>query len=221
MDNLPKLLETRRRAASLLPLVVLWGVMVAGGYFALVRYAATPGNARNPPKQMPTDMDRVLVDDQPVLFVFIHPLCPCSSATVAELERLLTEVNTPLTPIILLGCPESEQQAWTQTPLARRCQMTVNATVVIDRDGELANRLNATTSGFCVLYSKDGELLFHGGITSGRGHEGESLGRVAIRDILNGRVSVNRQTPVFGCELVGNSPAAEQTRHCCNGKASQ
>ena len=92
--------------------------------------------------------------------------------------------------------------------------MTHSATVVVDPDGNLAARMNATTSGLCILYSADGELLFHGGITTGRGHEGESLGRVAIRDILRGRGSCRQRLPAFGCELVGNSTAIEPKQYC-------
>jgi hypothetical protein len=52
------------------------------------------------------------------------------------------------------------------------------------------------------LYAPTGKLLFSGGITASRGHEGDNVGRSAIVSfILNGHAPVNH-TPVFGCSLL-------------------
>ena len=56
-----------------------------------------------------------------------------------------------------------------------------------DISGDEARRFGAATSGEALLYSPSGKLLFHGGITPSRGHEGGSVGRDAlVRCVLDG-----------------------------------
>jgi hypothetical protein len=54
-----------------------------------------------------------------------------------------------------------------------------------------------------VLYGTDGRLLFRGGITGARGHEGDSAGRDAVVALISGGVSSAAvSTPVFGCQIL-------------------
>lgn len=87
--------------------------------------------------------------------------------------------------------------------------------MVVDVDGMLAANFNATTSGHCLLYTVTGSLMFQGGITTERGHEGESCGRVAMRDLLARNPSSVDHAPVFGCELVRMSDKSGAGTHCC------
>jgi len=57
------------------------------------------------------------------------------------------------------------------------------------------------TSGDLVLYDADGRLLFHGGITSARGHSGDNLGRSAIQALLWKEPAQTASTSSFGCPL--------------------
>jgi hypothetical protein len=46
-------------------------------------------------------------------------------------------------------------------------------------------------------------LLFSGGITPARGHEGDSAGSDAIVELVKGRIPSNViREPVFGCTLL-------------------
>ena len=74
--------------------------------------------------------------------------------------------------------------------------------LIDDPAGREANRFGARTSGLVALYGHDGRLLFRGGITVSRGHEGDNEGRRALLDLIQGnRSSCPRQTPVFGCPI--------------------
>ena len=53
-------------------------------------------------------------------------------------------------------------------------------TVHVDHDGGEARRFGAETSGFVVLYDAHGELLFAGGITTGRGQAGDNAETAGI-----------------------------------------
>jgi hypothetical protein len=73
-------------------------------------------------------------------------------------------------------------------------------TVVSDDGGQDADRFGAVVSGQTFLYNAGGRLLFAGGITLGRGHEGDNPGRAAIIEwVTSGHGA--RRAPVFGCTL--------------------
>ncbi len=86
---------------------------------------------------------------------------------------------------------------------------------MVDVAGRMAAKFGAATSGHCFLYSVTGSLMFHGGITTERGHEGESCGRVSMRDLIAGLPGTIDHSPVFGCELVLMSEKSGSGAHCC------
>jgi len=91
-------------------------------------------------------------------------------------------------------------------------------TVDFDGGGAEAKRFGAETSGAVVLYDRAGRLVFHGGITAARGHEGDSFGQQRIAALLTGARADRTDAPVFGCALDGS----EQVRLAQgNGKAIQ
>jgi hypothetical protein len=73
--------------------------------------------------------------------------------------------------------------------------------VMIDGGGNEAQAFHATASGEAFLYDAGGHLLFHGGITASRGHEGQNAGREALTALIDGHWPSHRKTPVFGCQL--------------------
>jgi hypothetical protein len=85
--------------------------------------------------------------------------------------------------------------------------------VVFD-DGSLARQLGAETSGYVALYDANGRLLFSGGITRSRGHEGESAGRRTICALLAGEVVADPKTPVFGCPLFAREQCDGSDKSC-------
>ena len=67
------------------------------------------------------------------------------------------------------------------------------------------------TSGHALLFDRDGRLLFRGGITPARGHEGDNFGASAIAARLAGRPA-RAEAPVFGCPIAGLAPADTEGR---------
>ena len=74
-------------------------------------------------------------------------------------------------------------------------------TTVRDDDGVEASRFRAVTSGVTALYDAQGRLLFSGGLTSARGHEGDSFGVRRISSLLLDGKADRPDAPVFGCAL--------------------
>lgn len=72
---------------------------------------------------------------------------------------------------------------------------------VFDTNGRLSKRFGVETSGTAILYDTDGKQLFHGGITSSRGHEGGNVGATAIEAFVLKTHANCASAPVFGCSL--------------------
>jgi hypothetical protein len=72
---------------------------------------------------------------------------------------------------------------------------------VRDVDGLEARSFGAATSGQTLLYDKRGALLFSGGITGARAHQGDNVGRRSLVALLNGGPNERPGTSVFGCSL--------------------
>jgi len=221
-----KLLTIINRNASAIGfggLIVLWSTAVAFGFSLLLVHESTPGMANPLPTHWPTDIAVQRCTDRPMLLVFIHPQCPCTMATLKELERLVAEVEMPVQTTLILNCPTDQETAWKQTAIWRRCESISKGSLLVDFGGEMATKFRISTSGHCALYSAAGKLLFQGGITASRGHEGESTGRVAIRAHLssNGRdidkMQMKSETPVFGCELIQSRKYLATESGCCQG----
>jgi hypothetical protein len=84
------------------------------------------------------------------------------------------------------------------------------AKVIVDENEEITRKFGAETSGFVMLYDAEGKLRFHGGITSSRGHEGDSAGKNAIYKIVMERPNDLDSSPVYGCPLHKKDCPGEQ-----------
>ncbi|HLK57286.1 MAG TPA: hypothetical protein VKU00_12010, partial [Chthonomonadaceae bacterium] len=74
-------------------------------------------------------------------------------------------------------------------------------TALPDEEGREAQSFHAATSGYTLLYDGNGRLLYRGGITSARGHEGANAGQETLLALLQGQQPTHTQFPVFGCSL--------------------
>jgi hypothetical protein len=189
-----------RRVAYFVPL--LWVAAVVAGLGALQAYKSRPGRVGHTP---PVFIDRTSGPNsaaRPRLLMFLHPKCPCSKASLNELAEIVARAPDKAAVELVFVRPAGAAPDWSKTPLREQAAAIPNVRLVED-DGTLAQRLGAETSGYVVLYDSDGKLLFSGGITRSRGHEGESTGREAICALLNGNAdaAATAKTPVYGCPL--------------------
>ena len=136
--------------------------------------------------------------------MFAHPQCPCTRASVEELNRLMARCSGQVAAHVLFLKPAGLPDSWTRTGLWPSVAAIPKVSVQEDADGAEATRFGAETSGFVVLYDPQGKLLFKGGITGGRGHAGDNAGESAVASLLTERTAAIAETPVFGCSLLGN-----------------
>jgi hypothetical protein len=190
------------RSAAGLPLALVWGSAVAMGMFGLTQYQMTPGPL--PPKapsNWPADADIARKPGRFTLVMLLHPQCPCSRASLHELSQLMTRTVGRVDAHILFVKPHGADSAWCDGDLWKQAQSIPDASASVDNDGKDAGIFNANTSGQVIVYDSAGAICFSGGITDGRGHEGDNNGLSAILQLVHdGQTSV-KATPVYGCSL--------------------
>lgn len=186
-------------------LLSLWAIAVAVCSLFLTHYSNKPGKAANAPDAWPESSALIQAVDKPTLLVLLHPQCSCSRATVAELERILEEEGDKVDTQVLFFESLSMDSAWVEDDLWDLVQDLSGVTVTRDTDGALIRQFGAFTSGQALLYAPEGQLLFKGGITAARGHEGDNKGKQALLSILRQQENESKESFVFGCSILGDA----------------
>jgi hypothetical protein len=187
------------RATTLLRIAAAaWAVAALAGLGALGAYAARPGSAGAAASHWPGASRVPRPAARPELLLFVDARCPCATASLGELARLLGRAPGPVD-----ACVVASGDVRTAGPVA-------GASLVADPRAEEAGRFGVATSGHVLLFDADGRLLFSGGITPARGHRGDSFGAAAVASLLAGRPAPS-EAPVFGCPIERKGAADEGT----------
>ena len=181
--------------------LVLWLATVGGATILMSRYSNTPGTGGLAPISWPVDSHLPFEATRPTLLMFAHPRCPCTSASLGELERLLAQVPGRLSAQVVFLKSEDTAVDWEKTDLWRKASSIPGVSVYMDNAGIEGRRFHSETSGQTLLYDPAGNLRFQGGITFARGHAGDNPGRTALQELLWKGHSNQVKTPVFGCSL--------------------
>jgi hypothetical protein len=180
---------------------VCWVVAVSVGLSVLWAYENRPGAAADAPEQWPATSRLGPPRQRPVLVVLMHPQCPCSHASVAELARLMAHAQDRVEAHVLFLQPRGMSESWAKSDLWQNAASIPGVDVRLDEGGVEAQRFGGATSGETLLYDTAGHLQFKGGLTGSRGHEGDNAGRSALESILTGGTPGTPSTFVFGCAL--------------------
>lgn len=184
--------------------VSTWLLATSIGMGLVTHYAATPGREGKPIERWTAGGLVQVEPERAALLLFLHPMCPCTRATLEELEHLLALCGDAFSTHIVCVVPEGLDERWEKSDLVEHARSLPGVHVWIDDCGTEASRLGALTSGQVLLYDAAGRLVFHGGITAARGHAGESRGADAIVEAARGTFTTGderRCCPVFGCPL--------------------
>lgn len=188
--------------------VALWLAATGGGIAVLSAYSGAPGRQEAPPTAWPAASSLELDPAHPTLVLFLHPQCPCSSATLEQLARLLTvSADKPATHLCFVR-PAGLDEELVHGSLWRQAERLPEVRLHVDEDGREARLFGAATSGAAVLFDTAGRPLYSGGITVARGHSGDNPGRSALTAILSGREPAVATAPVFGCDLASDDTAS-------------
>lgn len=183
--------------------IVSWLLAIVVGFALLLRYQFSAGQAAEAHAQWPGSSKVPLAQGRPTLIVVAHPKCPCSSATLDELARLMANCDGKVEAYVLFMLPQGERasgEEWHDTALRRQAEGITGVTAIDDPDGVEGQRFGVFTSGNALLYDPNGRLLFAGGLTGSRGHSGDNFGREAIEGwILKNQGA--KESPVYGCPM--------------------
>ena len=185
----------------------VWLAASGTGLAWLWSYSVTAGESVTASSDWPAGSGLERAAGKFTLVMFVHPECPCSRASLGELDKLLTRCSESIQPEVVFFEPAEKQKEWSDTALWREARELPGVKAVADADGEEARLFAARTSGDTFVFDAAGRLVFHGGITSARGHAGDNDGCVAIESIVHGSPAVRGvpeppgSTPVYGCPL--------------------
>jgi hypothetical protein len=183
-------------------LVVLWTAGVGVGGTLLWRYAATAGVAATPPALWPAQSTIQREAGRATLVMLAHPRCPCTRASIAELAVLMDRIGTQARAHVLFVRPRGVSgDAWDKSALWQSAAAIPGVIVHADPGGAEAALFGAVTSGQVVVYDASGRLVFRGGVTGARGHEGDNVGLSRALTLISGRRADQNESKVFGCEL--------------------
>ena len=181
---------------------MLWAALASAGLCMLWDYAQRPGDIGKVSKSWPAEVsDQILIADRPTLLVFLHPECGCSRASLAELERVAAQAKSRFALRIYFNDSQALERPAKESGLWASATRIPGAAILADNEGQITRAFGAETSGTCLLFDPGKRLLFKGGITGSRGHEGDNANRDALLAALDGRSTGVVQCNVYGCAI--------------------
>jgi hypothetical protein len=195
---------------------IIWLLVGATGMMTIWGYENSPGIAGTPPGRWPADTQITRSTDRATLVMLAHPHCPCTRASIGELAFVMAHTQGRVKAYVLFLQPTDLPADRPKTDLLQSPAGIPGVSDIGDTDGIDARTFGALTSGQTILYDAEGRLLFNGGITGARGHAGDNPGRSSIVSLLTKDEAARKQTPVFGCPLVGTDPVPEEGNEACH-----
>ncbi len=207
------------RMRFFIPLGVFWLGAIGTGLGFLAEYATRPGAVGDVPGSWPSDAGLALASDRHTLVLAVHPRCPCTRSSINELERSLSDAEHLPTIYALVFEPVDEMSdtssdSFAHTNITRRLLELPGVNLVHDSGSLIAQRFGALTSGHAVVYERGGTLVYSGGLTPTRAHEGPNTGSSTLVSLFNGGDALARSAPVFGCPLCSSLDTPEM--ETCN-----
>jgi len=187
-----------------------WLAIVLAAMAGLWAYKDTPGAVVASPPAWPAESRLAHARGTPALVMFVLPMCPCTRASLTELNALLQAAKGTVDAHVVIVLPEGADAAWREQGSNAQARAIPGATVHEDMGGREARIFQARTSGLVLFFDGDDRLRFSGGITGSRGHEGDNAGAEAVDELLRGGTPRIASWPVFGCALEAPRPEGDR-----------
>lgn len=137
----------RKISIGMLTAFVLWLTVVCGGTIQMIRYSTAPGSSGQPPSAWPTESQIPFDAHRPTLIMFAHPHCPCTRASLGELEVLLTRFPGQLSSYVVFLKPTDTITNWEKTDLWRKASSIPGVRVYTDNSGSKLTASNLKLQG--------------------------------------------------------------------------
>jgi hypothetical protein len=191
----------RAGRALLYGTALLWIAAAAGGSLYMFVYESRPAPRSAMAEVWPEQVGLERNVGGFSLVMAVHPKCPCTRASVAELNTLMLGFGGRVRAIALVTKPFELPDLWSESDVTARLHEIPNVEVVRDLGGAKSDEFGVRSSGQTLLYDASGQLVFDGGITAFRGHEGPSVGSEMLKQIVAGKAVGHRHSETFGCSL--------------------
>jgi hypothetical protein len=178
-----------------------WLIAVGISFHILFNYSGEAGRVGSVPAAWPKQ-SQLHFQNEYELVMFVHPGCTCSSASLSELSRLLSKEEKLKAQVVFMKTKKLDS-LFVENDLVKKAQLLPRTKLYFDQDGVEAKKFGALTSGHTFLFHHEKGLLFNGGLTAARGHEGKSQGQESIEQILQNK-PYRKVASVFGCDIFGN-----------------
>ncbi|UUO05231.1 hypothetical protein M4951_17835 [Blastopirellula sp. J2-11] len=197
---------------TLSAIFVGWGVAICAAWWSMTAYSYQIDGEAQSIAAWPSDSNLTLADDRPTVLLFLHPRCPCSAASLTELEQAISDTPAARKPrvLVIATVPTQYDDQWTGASNVERGKRLPNASVVFDIGGVESNKFGVASSGHVMAFASSGDLLFTGGVTESRGHAGNNVGRASLVNALTGAAFPTAKPPVFGCRLCLPEPSSRE-----------
>lgn len=185
-------------------LCAVWMGVVAALIVRTERRDNDAGDPGASPALWPQGTTLVRAPEGHTLVMVAHPKCPCTAASLEELDRVLREATSPVRAYVLLVRPAGAGVDFERGASFERARTIEDAQPVVDVDGREAALFGGRTSGHVVAFDLVGRQRFAGGLTPARGRSGDGPGRRALLALLQGPSASpsTASSPVFGCPVV-------------------
>lgn len=185
-------------------IALVWAAAVAVGVCLHAGAESSPSDGGGGPHVLPPIAALKTPPGVPLIAMALHPRCPCSPASVDELEALAGRSFQPVTVVVLVSTPAQDSEEWDEA-FDRISGKLSSMRVIKDRAGAIAASLGMHASGATLIYDSAGRLVFSGGLTLARGMAGanpaaiEAMKRAGCSEAA---LPVDTHSPVFGCRLI-------------------
>lgn len=187
-------------------LVFSWLAIIVAGLCFAVDFEKRPALISEQLKVWPKESRLQRNENGLTLLMFVHPNCPCSQASIAELARFMNK-NRNLSGYVCFLIPKNVDGSWLESKNWQDARKIPGLVSAPDYSESEAEKFFARGSGETFLFAKDGKLLFHGGITAARGHEGPNSGLDSLQLAVQRMENKETVYPVYGCSLQNCSKA--------------
>lgn len=202
---LPPVEQTAYKFNVICVLMGAWIGALIVGYHCMLSY---PGEIAVQHSTWPENAQFEAKEGHWTVVMFAHPRCPCTRASLVELNKVLKASAVPLDAYVVFYRPENSSPEWAQTDLWKQAAAIPGVCVFDDEAGTLAKRFQAKCSGVVYVYGPLKRLRYFGGVTGSRGHVGENIGQLEVQTLLtpekNQEHLIQRNPTtcsVFGCPL--------------------
>jgi hypothetical protein len=135
------------------------------------------------------------------IVMFAHPLCPCTRASLIKLGEVALQVkDQSQIRVVFVTRGLNPEDVTTSKTLALARQLK-HVTTELDESGTEECLYQATVSGEVFAFDAQGERIFHGGLTSGRGHLGVASSQEYLEQLITGKATEPLDAAVYGCRL--------------------